>query len=148
MNPTNCYASKSIGHIIDVIDPDTGKTAYSKQTLAEVQERHPDAEHMSIEDFIAWKTSQQRTPITWSHTTKEQYHEMLNVLPPAEYARSGFLVGEPVDHDAGNGQPRFEAYRYEDHTSQYLVSSRPMTILEFKTEMLKSPTINTEPQTK
>jgi len=58
---------------------------------------------------------------------------MLEVLPPALWLRGGFLVGEPFDHDAGNGQPRYGAYRRID--GGYMVASRPMTTAEFRAEL-------------
>ena len=45
----------------------------------------------------------------WIETTEERYDEMLGVLPPAYWSSIGFLVGEPMDHNA-NGQPRFSAF--------------------------------------
>lgn len=130
-----CFASKSRGTIIDVIHPNTGKTVIYGKTLEECRAEtgYQDAEEMSVDEFCAWKAATQRTPITWRQTTEEKYDEMLNVLPPALWIGGGFLVGEPWDHDAGNGQPRFAAYRYRDNV--YEVANRPITRAEFRQEI-------------
>jgi hypothetical protein len=65
----------------------------------------------------------------WAATTKEIYWDMLEVLPPAAMMGGGFLVGEPVDHHATSGQPRFEAFIKQGE--KYSVSSRPITRKEF-----------------
>lgn len=39
-------------------------------------------------------------PDEWIATTEGMFYEMLEVLPPAAYAVRGFLVGEPVRHNA------------------------------------------------
>jgi len=129
---TRCVASRAQQCIIDVIHPNTGRTFIYGKTVAECREEYPDAESETVEAFCAWKAEQQRTPIQWMQTTAEQYDEMLGVLPPAAYAGAAFLVGEPTDHDAGNGQPRFPAYRKRG--AAYEVASRPVTIPEFRAE--------------
>lgn len=85
---------------------------------------------MSIDDFCRAKAARQDTAIQWSETTEEMYWEMLEVLPPAVMLPIGFLVGEPCDHHAGNGQPRFQAYVKAD--GKHWAASRPMTVKEFK----------------
>lgn len=131
-----CFASKAAGTVIDVIRPGTGRTWIYGKTLADTRAEYPDAEEMSLDEFCSWKAAQQRTPITWSATTAERYDEMLGVLPPIDWhhgARHGFLVGEPYDHDAGNGQPRYQAFRRRYGVHE--VASRPMTRAEFAAEM-------------
>ena len=128
-----CFASKAQGTIIDTIRPETGLSWYSGKSLAQCRQEYPDAEEMSIEDFWEWKAKQQRTPIEWVPTTEDRFTEMLECLPPALGLRGGFLVGEPFDHDAGNGQPRFEGYRQRDEL--YEMSNRPMTRAEFRYEI-------------
>jgi len=128
-----CIISKSRGTIIDMLRPDTGRTWYCSETLEECRKRYPDAEEMSYDEFVAWKVRQQRTPVTWQETTRERFDEMLNVLPPAAMLGGGFLVGEPYDHDAGSGLPRFSAYRRK--CDRYEVASRPMTRAEFRKEV-------------
>jgi hypothetical protein len=128
-----CFASKARQTIIDVLRPDTGRTWCYGKTLDQCREEYPDAEEMSVDEFCAWKAAQQRTPITWMPTTAEQFDDMLNCLPPALMLSGGFLVGEPDDYDAGNGQPRFQGYRQRGDV--YEVGNRPMTRAEFRSEI-------------
>lgn len=51
-------------------------------------------------------------------------------IPPAKMAGGNFLVGEPYDHSASNGLPRFQMYRKSGN--RYYVSNRPVTKIEFK----------------
>jgi len=69
-------------------------------------------------------------PVVWTETTAERFEEMLTVLPPAIMLAGNFLVGEPWDHHAVTGRPRFAAYRFQDR--KYYEASRPMTVKEFK----------------
>jgi len=84
---------------------------------------------------------QNTDPITWTETTEDRYNDMLEVLPPAAMIGSAFLVGEPSDHCAATGQPRFEAFRQRG--AVYLVASRPMTIRELRDGMVARP-VNAE----
>lgn len=85
--------------------------------------------------WAAWKAAvvarQQAVPLTWEPSSHAQYHEMLNILPPALWLGGGFLVGEPTDGDMATGQPRFQGY-LETSAGQYLASSRPMTRAELR----------------
>lgn len=132
----DCYAVPGADHIIDAIHPNTGLTIAFSRTEAEVLAANPGAIRMPITQHCAEKAARQRTPITWEPSTHAQYHEMLNVLPPAGWIRAAFLVGEPMDHDAGSGEPRFTAYDHRGATDDdgYLVASRPLTIAEFRIE--------------
>jgi hypothetical protein len=47
------------------------------------------------------------------------------VLPPAFWQGGLFLVGEPWDHDAGTGQPRYAAFW--KRAAVYLEADRPIT---------------------
>ena len=129
MNRT-CFISKSChgGTVIDTVTE--GKTDIYGKTLEETREEYPDAEVMTLEDFCDWKAKQQRTPIKWLPSTHAAYEEMLGCLPPIDWNSGGFLVGEPYDHDAGNGLPRYTGYRRKN--GKYQVSSRPMTRPEFR----------------
>lgn len=71
----------------------------------------------------------QTNPITWKRVSQETYWEMLEVLPPECMTGLGFLVGEPVDHNA-EGQPRFEAFA--EKGDSYFVADRPLTVAEFR----------------
>jgi hypothetical protein len=127
------HANNPMGSIIDVINPDTGLTWINGQTFEEVRARYADAQRMTLDAWMARKAELQNAPIQWHVTTEERYHEMLNVLPPAMWIAGGFLVGEPDDHHAGTGQPRFRGYRQIG--SDYFVSSRPMTRAELRKEL-------------
>ncbi len=127
-----CYASRSRKTIIDTIRSDGLTTCYEK-TYGQVLKEYPDAYRTSVEDFCAWKGAQQRTPITWSKTSEEIFDRMLNVLPPAMWLTNGFLVGEPFDHEADTGRPRFNGFKRIG--DKFFSSSRPMTKAEFKKEV-------------
>ena len=133
-----CFASKARGTMIDTIHPATGLSWCYGKSLSKVREEYPDAEEMTVDAFCEWKATQQRTPITWEPTTAERFDESLCVLPPEIMLRGGFLVGEPWDHDAGNGQPRFQAFIQTESPTEgtrYFQSNRPCTVAEFKAEL-------------
>ena len=65
----------------------------------------------------------------FTKTTEEKYWEMLGVLPPAIMTGYGFLVGEPMDHNA-QGRPRFSCFM--EYRGEFFESVAPMTIAEFK----------------
>lgn len=135
---THAFAAPGASNIIDVIHPTTQLGGYSNLSLAQMRERekNPAIEIVSLADFCAAKAAQQDSPVTWTETTAERFWEMLEVLPPAYYMDGGFLVGEPVDHHAGNGRPRFEGF-LQIREEKFFASSRPMTTAEFKIEAEK-----------
>ncbi len=128
--PVDCFAVPGSDSIIDTIHPVTGKGVYGGQTLEEVQQEEPLAVVMSVELFCEQKAARQDTPIEWHEITEEQYENWFECLPPAAYAENGFLVGEPFDHHAGSGKPRYQACRRVG--GKYLASNRPLTKREFK----------------
>jgi hypothetical protein len=130
--PTDCYAVPGSDSIIDTIHPATGLTTFYRKTLEEIRAEHGDerAERMTIEAFCEQKAARQHTPISWEETTEERYYDMLECLPPAYMGHGGFLVGEPYDHDASNGQPRYQGFCVSN--GKFYQGSRPMTIKEFK----------------
>jgi hypothetical protein len=133
---TDCFATAET--IIDYLHPETGKTAINAMTLEEVRAERPEyatAERMSIEEYCKRKVMKQRTPIEWHETTEERFNEMLEVLPPILLDGDSFLVGEPFDHDAGNGRPRFSGFIFT--ANKFYASNRPMTCNEFKEERQK-----------
>ena len=121
--------------VIDTIDPVTGLTSINGKTPEEVFMDNPKAERMTMESFRAKASMGQHTPITWNPTTCERFEEMLGAVPPAAMRKGAFLQGEAMDHDYATGEERCEAYRYERGT--YYVSSRPMTLREFDTELTR-----------
>lgn len=70
-------------------------------------------------------------PIEWQPVTEERFDFALNVLPPIDRNASGFLLGEPVDHDHATGRPRFHAYRRLTDGG-FVASSRPLTRAEWR----------------
>lgn len=129
-----CFATDDT--MIDTLHPITGLTVCFGRTLEETRAAKPEyanAQKMTVAEFCEKKAKRQRTLITWQASTEERYDNMLECLPPEMMLRGGFLVGEPSDHDAGTGQPRFEAFRV--YGGAYLQGSRPMTRAEFKKEM-------------
>jgi hypothetical protein len=99
----------------------------------QVKAKYPSAYRTTVDEFCAWKGEQQRSPIMWSETTEQVYDEMLGALPPALWLTNGFLVGEPNDHEADTGEPRFDGFKQKD--GKFYAASRPMTRAEFKNEV-------------
>ena len=131
----NCFAVPGSDSMIDVVHPTTGKTVIYGRTLEEVRQQlgYEKAELMTVDGFCQAKAERQDTPITWTETTKEKFYEMLEVLPPATMKNGGFLVGEPWDHHALTGRPRYAAYK--EREEKFFVASRPMTRQEFEKEI-------------
>lgn len=131
----DCYAIPGADYVIDVIDPDTGLTMVNGHTEEEIKAREPLAVRMPIAQHCTDKATRQHTPITWGSTSEAKYNEMLNVLPPIDWQYDYFLVGEPTDHDAETGAPRYQAYRRLGSSIwyyRYEVSSRPITRRELR----------------
>lgn len=134
------FAVPGESSLIDVINPATGKSWIEGETLEQIRLRYPTAEIVNVSEWCAAKAARQDEPVTWAETTEEHFFEMLECLPPA-YQTGGekggaFLVGEPWDHHATTGRPRFAAYR--EIGDKFLKASRPMTVKEFK-ELLALP---------
>ena len=126
----NCVAVPGHNSCVDVINPITGLTWYGGKTVAESIAENPGAEVMTMDELCRQIAERQHTPITWEPSTYEAFDYGLNVLPPAIWIGGAFMVGEPYDHDAGNGQPRFQAYRQRGDI--YEKATRPMTRAEFR----------------
>lgn len=132
---TEAYAKPGEHSIIDVIDPETGLTSVYHETFEQIRARYPEAERVAIADWQAQRAAAQDTPIVWTRITRRKYWDMLEVLPPALWIGGAFLVGEPTDHHATTGRPRFAAYRQigaDDDSGIYLAASRPMTCEELR----------------
>ena len=138
MNMSHCthaYAVPGEHSIIDVIHPETGLTWVYAETEEQIRVRYPTAVRISLDDWTKRRAAEQDTPIVWTRTSKRKYWEMLEVLPPALWIGGAFLVGEPTDHHATTGQPRFQAYWQRgssDDFAIYLAASRPMTCAELR----------------
>lgn len=117
--------------IIDYIRPDTGRSWHYGEDLEQIRGRYPGAVIVNINEHCMAKAARQDSPI------RERYWEMLEVLPPAAMGGGGFLVGEPCDHHAITGQPRYDGFR-EWH-GKFYEGSRPMTRKEYAAEMLNKP---------
>jgi len=132
---TQAFAVPGEDSLIDVVHPVTGLSEVEGETLEQVQARYPGAEVIEIAGWLAAKAERQHTPITWTECPEDYYMTMLGVLPPADMWSGGFLVGEPTDHDAGDGRPRFAAFR--QWGSRYYEANRPLTIPEFRAEIAR-----------
>lgn len=133
MDCTRCIAVPGTDYIIDMIHPDTELTIVYGKTLAQVRAEkgeYAGAVIMDFDEFMRQKAARQHTPITWERSTAEKYDEMLECLPPASMYGGGFLVGEPWDHDAETGEPRYQGFRHSG--DGYYVATRPMTVREFR----------------
>lgn len=136
---THAFAVPGADNTIDLINPHTSRGAYSNLDLAGIRARDPKdatAEIVNLDEFCTAKAARQDAPVTWTETTRERYWDMLEALPPAFQGCGGFLLGEPQDHHAGNGRPRFDGF-LEAAGDKYFVSSRPLTVPEFKIEAAK-----------
>jgi hypothetical protein len=135
MDCTYCFAVRGANSMIDVVHPITGKTFIYGRTLEECRQEkgYENAELMLIDDFCRDKAARQDTKIEWIETTEEKYIKMLEVLPPAMWVKTWFLVGEPYDHHATTGQPRFSAFR--EVNGKFEHANRPITRTELKKEM-------------
>jgi hypothetical protein len=130
---TEAYIVPGQPYAVDLIDPDTGLTLHGGLDEAELRASSPEyknAVRVSLEAWQRQRGEEQRTPITWSEITEQEYDDALCVLPPLEYTRSGFMMGEPYDHEADTGRPRFSGYRTDGNSFER--SSRPMTRDEFR----------------
>lgn len=126
---TQAFAVPLADTLIDCIRPSTGKSWINGDTLEQVRARYPGAEIVEIADYLQGKAARQDVPMAWAETTGERYWEMLEVLPPACMMGGCFLVGEPWDHHAITGQPRFQAYL--KWGGKHWEGSRPMQRSEF-----------------
>lgn len=133
---THAFAVPGEAYLIDFIHPDTGLSLIEGETLAEVQARAPRAVVVLIAEHRAARAAAQDRPITWAETTRERYDEMLCVLPPAAQVGGAFLVGEPHDHHAVTGRPRFDAFL--SRAGRFYVSARPITRQEFAASLKSS----------
>lgn len=135
MDCENCFAVPGSNSIIDAVNPVTGLSWYYGKTLEEVRREKgcEKAELVSIEEFCEAKAERQDSPITWDEITEEQYSYWLECLPPIAWKGGAFLVGEPSDHHAGTGQPRYQACKMQGE--KFYASNRPLTRAELKAEV-------------
>ena len=124
------FAEPGASNLIDLINPNTNRSLIYSHTLEQVRERYPTAEIVNFEEWLKAKAREQDSEITWVATTEDRYTKMLEVLPPAFWEGDYFLVGEPYDHHATSGRPRYQAFGYIG--GKYFQASRPMTVQELK----------------
>lgn len=127
---THAWAVPGDAHMIDVVNPATGRTAIFAKTPEQVRAEFPGAELVEIAAWLAAKAAAQDKPFHWWPATREQYEEALNVLPPVGWDGYSFCVGEPWDHHAVTGRPRFQAFRRLG--DRFERSSRPITVAELE----------------
>ena len=146
MNAMDCKTAFATDEtLIDTIHPATGLSWCFGKTLEIVQQEYPTAKVVNIDEWCKAKGERQNTPIEWEEVTEARFYDMLNVLPPAAMVPGAFLVGEPTDHHAGNGRPRFQAFKAENgiertpEAVKFFASSRPITHAEFCTLFGKTP---------
>lgn len=128
--PTLCFAVPGALSIIDGYRPETRCGWWSGETLEQIQVRHPGAVLMTLQAFCEAKAKIQDRPVSWSTVTADSYHDALGCLPPERMLPGAFLVGEPSDHHAITGLPRFACYKR--HQGQHWASDRPLTVVEFE----------------
>jgi hypothetical protein len=126
---TECFAVPNSESIIDMIDPRTKLSWINKETLEQIQKRYPDAVITTIGEHLEQKAKSQDTPVGWIEVTEEHWIEMLEILPPMMYDGNSFLVGEPTDHHAETGFPRYSCLTIKN--DKHYQSDRPMTIREY-----------------
>ena len=124
----DAFAVPGSDSVLDMVHPDTGRSMVYGKTLEQIRAENPGAEVVNFFAWMAAKAERQHTPVVWSECPEARYHEMLEVLPPAFWQGGLFLVGEPWDHDAGTGQPRYAAFWKRGGV--YLTADRPMTCRE------------------
>jgi hypothetical protein len=130
VNFTHAFAVPGRAAVIDLMHPNTGRSLHLDQTLEQVRERYPEAEVVALDEWRAARAAEQDAPVTWEPVAEADYDDALNVLPPVAWDGNTFGVGEPYDHHALSGLPRFIAYRRCG--SLYCKSSRPMTVSEIR----------------
>lgn len=136
IKPSECkqaFAEPGKSNLIDLINPLTGRSCIENETLEQIQARYPGAEIVDVDQWLKQKAERQDTEIEWTETTEERYWEMLEVLPPAFMKGGGFLVGEPYDHHATTGRPRFAAFR--EIQGKYFEANRPLTVQEMRQQL-------------
>lgn len=132
LDAKQAFAVPGEDSIIDCINPETGKSWIKGETLEQIRLRYdPLAEIVNIDEFCAQKGMRQDSAIKWVEISEDHYWAMLEVLPPAAQKAGGFLVGEPTDHHAVTGAPRFSAFIKRG--GKHFESSRPLTRKEFAT---------------
>jgi hypothetical protein len=125
-----CYTLPDFDGMTDTIHPITGLTTYGGKSEADVRKEHPTILRMTVEAFCQKKAELQNAAVEWMPTDQATYYDRLEALPPEFMDGSRFLLGEPMDHCAKSGLPRFEGYCARN--GRYFYTSRPVTVRDFK----------------
>lgn len=111
---------------IDIVDPDTGRSAINNETLDQVQARYPGAE---IADFETWVKTKEKSLCTEPvRITGERFMEMMEVLPPQRWQHGHDCESfELCEHTSGRVTAIFarfgdEYYEWQDRAGQSLAS--------------------------
>lgn len=85
---------------IDIVNPETGRSAVNHETLDEIRLRYPGAE---IAEFHSWAAAKERALCTEPvEITEDRFMEMLEVLPPQNWQRGkGCESFELSEHFSG-----------------------------------------------
>lgn len=106
-----------------------GQTVYGGKPVDRVLAENPGYALVGYDEYVAAASAEQDQPIVWSPMFEEDYYEKMDCLPPAVTRSYGFLLGEPQDHYAATGKPRFAAFLKLG--TRFLRSSRPLRVEEF-----------------
>ena len=106
-----------------------GQTIYGRKPVDKVLAENPSYKLVEYDEYVAAASAEQDQPIVWSPLSEEDYYEKMDCLPPAVARSYGFLLGEPQDHYAATGKPRFAAFLKLG--PRFCRSSRPLRVEEF-----------------
>jgi len=140
--PEKAFAIPGEDSIIDLVNPNTGRTWIKGETLEQIRKRYPAAQIVNLKAHCAAGAVRQDSPVTWDAITEDHYMEWLEVLPPICYDGSNFMVGEAADHHAVTGRARYQAV--VNHGGKHWASSRPMQVAEFKAFLANRRQVMTE----
>lgn len=130
--PELCYAVPG-KTLIDLVFDESGLTHCFRKTLEETRKEYPDAVLMTLDEFCQSKAARQDSPVRWIEITEKQYDDALEVLPPVGWRGTRFCLGEPSDHHATTGRPRYAGYMRTGAAKsvfRYWTTSRPVTVKE------------------
>lgn len=130
MDCTHAFANDDQDHVIDVIHPVTGLSWINGESFDQMKLRYPEIKIVNMREWFNAKGERQDSPVAWVEITADKFDEYLCCLPPISYGQGRFLVGEPSDHHASSGAPRYHACVSQD--GKHYTSNRPLTVKEFK----------------
>jgi len=140
--PEKAFAIPGEDSIIDLVNPNTGRTWIKGETLEQIRKRYPAAQIVNLKAHCAAGAVRQDSPVTWDEITEEKYWYYLEVVPPVGTDGGNFMVGEAADHHAVTGRARYQAV--VAHGGKYWASSRPMQAVEFRAFLMNRRQVMTE----